>query len=230
MQPYLLLHILVLAGWLLAVQHACKHQQYWVKPSDSDNDSCECTSASKQLNTISSTMHRCATLNQYAVCLNNGTCKKNIMSSMKDKCITLIFLPGKHNLTTNLHVSKRVSLVMVKEPKCCGSVEIHLDKAGVTLSCIAQLTLADFNDNSEYHNNLTLMNVPHTCAKYSILKPSYIMRINRLEHIMLFFLPIILFRNSSYFNLLFPYYHPIILMNLFKKIESMHKINDVAQL
>ena len=53
---------------------------------------------------------------------------------------------------------------------------------------------------------------------------------SRLEHIMLFFLPIILFRNSSYFNLLFPYYHPIILMNLFKKIESMHKINDVAQL
>ena len=49
----------------------------------------------------------------------------------------------------------------------------------------------------------------------------------RLEHIMLF-LPIVLFRNSSYFNLLFPYYHPIILMNLFKKIESMHKINDVT--
>ena len=38
---------------------------------------------------------------------------------------------------------------------------------------------------------------------------------SRLEHIMLFFLPIILFPNSSYFNLLFPYYHPIILMNLF---------------
>ena len=43
----------------------------------------------------------------------------------------------------------------------------------------------------------------------------------RLEHIMLFFLPIILFRNSSYFNLLFPYYHLIILTNL---VESMHKI------
>ena len=40
----------------------------------------------------------------------------------------------------------------------------------------------------------------------------------RLEHIMLVFLPIILFRNSSYFNLL-PYYHPIILTNL---VESMH--------
>ena len=51
---------------------------------------------------------------------------------------------------------------------------------------------------------------------------------SRLEHIMLFFLPIILFRNSSYFNLLFSYYNPIILMNLFKKIESMHKINDVT--
>ena len=52
----------------------------------------------------------------------------------------------------------------------------------------------------------------------------------RLEHIMLFFLPIILFRNSSYFNLLFPYYHPIILMNLFKEIESVYKIiDDVTQ-
>ena len=46
----------------------------------------------------------------------------------------------------------------------------------------------------------------------------------RLEHIMLFFLPIILFRNSSYFNLLFPYYHPIILTNL---VESMHKIAGI---
>ena len=51
----------------------------------------------------------------------------------------------------------------------------------------------------------------------------------RLEHIMLFFLPIILFRNSSYFNLLFPYYHPIILINLLK-IESMRKINNVTLL
>ena len=46
----------------------------------------------------------------------------------------------------------------------------------------------------------------------------------RLEHIMLFFLPIILFRNSSYFNLLFSYYHPIILMNLFKKMSQCIKI------
>ena len=36
--------------------------------------------------------------------------------------------------------------------------------------------------------------------------------------------PIILFRNSSYFNLLFPYYHPIILTNL---VESMHKIASI---
>ena len=40
---------------------------------------------------------------------------------------------------------------------------------------------------------------------------------------MLFFLPIILFRNSSYFNLLIPYYHPI-LTNL---VESMHKIASI---
>ena len=47
---------------------------------------------------------------------------------------------------------------------------------------------------------------------------------NRLEHIMLFFLPNILFRNSLYFYLLcsydsrlFSYYCPIILINLLKK-------------
>ena len=45
-----------------------------------------------------------------------------------------------------------------------------------------------------------------TCQELGIL-------LTRLEHIMLFFLPIILFHNSSYFNLLFPYYHPIILMS-----------------
>ena len=46
----------------------------------------------------------------------------------------------------------------------------------------------------------------------------------RLEHIMLFFLPNILFRNSLYFYLLcsydsrlFSYYCPIILINLLKK-------------
>ena len=42
-----------------------------------------------------------------------------------------------------------------------------------------------------------------------------------LSTLCFFFLPIILFRNSSYFNLLFPYYHPIILTNL---VESMYKI------
>ena len=51
----------------------------------------------------------------------------------------------------------------------------------------------------------------------------------RLEHIMLFFLPIILFHNSSYFNLLFPYYHPIILINLLQS-ESMRNINNVTLL
>ena len=52
---------------------------------------------------------------------------------------------------------------------------------------------------------------------------------SRLEHIMLFFLPNILFRNSLYFYLLcsydsrlFSYYCPIILINLLKKNQSMY--------
>ena len=190
MRPYLLLHVLILAGWLLhvAVQHPCKHQQYWVRPSDTDNESCVCMhmstskGTSTTVNATKDIVHRCATLDQYAVCLSNGTCKWKTFA--KDKCITLIFLPGKHVLTINLNVSKRVSLVMVKEPKHSGNVEIHLENVSMTLSCIAQLILADFsiiNDNSEAQNNLTLMNVPHTCAKCSILKPSYVMHINNVN-------------------------------------------------
>ena len=181
---YFLLHLLVLVGELFAVQDACRYQRYWVKPNDSD--SCKCTSVSvNTTSTINDVTHQCtcATLNKYAKCLNNGTCKKNAL--MKDKCIILIFLPGIHTLTSNLYVSERESLMMIKEPECGGNVEIHLDNASITLNCIAQLTLADFsviNDNLEFQNNLILMNVPHTCAKkYSILRPSYIMHINNVN-------------------------------------------------
>ena len=181
MRLYFLLHLLlvVLVEELFAVQDTGRYQQYWVKPKDSD--SCKCTI--NTTSTFNDVTHRCATLNEYTKCLSNGTCKKN--ASMKDKRIILIFLPGIHTLTNNLYVSEKESLIMIKEPECSGSVEIHLDNGSITLSCIAQLTLADFsiiNDNLETQNSLTLMNVPHTCAKkYSVLKPSYIMHVNNVS-------------------------------------------------
>lgn len=126
---------------------------------------------------IDGTMHHCATLNQYAECLSNGTCKWKTL--LKGNCITLIFLPGVHNLTTDLHVSKRGSLVMIKDSECSGDVEIHLDDTNIRLSCIAQLILAGFSIISNvFQNNLILMNVPHTCETYSIFKPSLIQNVN----------------------------------------------------
>ena len=66
---------------------------------------------------------------------------------------------------------------------------------------------------------VSVLVTPLVTGRYRILP--------RLEHIAnTFFLPIILFRNSSYFNLLFPYYHPIILTNL---VESMHKIASIRE-
>ena len=182
--PYFLFYLLVLTGGLFQVQHACKHQQYWVKSTDSD--SCKCPSASKGIGaTVTGTtkdiMHRrCATLNEYATCLSNGTCKWKMLVS--DKCVNLLFLPGMHKLTNDLHVSKRVSLTMVKDPDCGGNVEIYLDNASITLSSIASLTLADFSIASDphYRSNLTLMNVPmHGCAK--TVKPSYIVHVNNVK-------------------------------------------------
>ena len=188
---YFLLHLLVLVGELLAVQDpwpvACRSQKYWVKPTDSDK--CECTSASDSVNTTNDVdaKYRCATINQYAECLSNGTCKRNNVTFMlmKEKCIILIFLPGTHSLTNNLYISKRVSLTMIKEPECSGNVEIHLqNEANIILSYIAQLTLCDLsiiNDNRNSQNNLTLTNVPHTCAQHSILKPPSIVDINNVS-------------------------------------------------
>ena len=161
---YFLLHLLVLVGELLAVQDprpvACGSQKYLVKPTDSDT--CECTSASDSVNTTKDVTYWCATINQYAECLSNGTCKM----TMKEICITLIFLPGTHTLTNSLHISKRVSLIMIKEPNCSGNVEIYL-KAGITLSVsyIVQLTLCNLSIISDI--------IPHriclTDSDYSIV-------------------------------------------------------------
>lgn len=191
MQLYFLLYLLVLVGELLAAHGpgACRSsQQYWVKPTDSD--SCKCTSASVSTLQSNSTVtanvvtRRCATITQYAECLSNGTCKKNAL--MKEKCLILIFLPGVHGLTRDLYISKRASVMMIKEPKCNGSVEIHLKEAGnITLSHITRLTLADIsiiNDNLDSQKSLTLMNVPSTWARYySIFSPPPIVYMNNVS-------------------------------------------------
>ena len=181
---YFLLYLLVLVGELLAVQDpwpvVCRSQKYWVKPTHSDK--CECTSASDSVYyfTTNDAKYRCATINQYAECLSNGICKKNNVTFMlmKEKCITLIFLPGTHTLTNSLYISKRVSLTMTKEPKCDGNVKIYLNEASITLSYIVQLTLRDL---SIINNNLVLMNVSRTGAKHSIFKPPSIVNINNLN-------------------------------------------------
>ena len=186
---YFLLYLLVLVGELLAVQGpwpvVCRSQKYWVKPTHSDK--CECTSASDFVYTTNDAKYRCATINQYAECLSNGTCKRNNVTFMlmKEKSIVLIFLPGTHTLTNSLYISKRVSLTMIKEPKCGGNVEIHLtNEASITLSYVAQLTLRDLSiisDSSVSQNTLNLTNVPRTCAKHSIFKPPSIVNINNLS-------------------------------------------------
>ena len=185
MQLYTLLYLIVLVSELLAVQDGCsRYQRYWVKPTDSD---CKCANAS--INTIwSSTTddvtYRCDTMNEYAKCLtDHGTCNKNNIMLMKAKCIMFLFLPGVHNLIYDLYISNRVSLMMIKEPKCSGKVEIYLNnEASITLSYIAQLTLANFsiiNGNPESQNSLTLLNVSRASIKYS-MQPPPIMHVNNI--------------------------------------------------